>query len=101
MFVFMYYGGLLLGIAGLAASIAAGIKLDIYHVFLEVSGLEAKRAVKKRKEQRTAKERKSGGAWKLQATELLEETAARIWVIDEEYMEVHTEERAWKKEERR
>lgn len=137
MFTIMYYGGIALGFAGLAASIAVFIRLDIYHAFMQISGLEAKLALKKLKEQSSAKgqekrhtqdkeireytekirtasivskeEKKEDvtrelteqeqSIQSLQETVLLEEEEAGAWIIDEEYMDIHTEESVWNKEE--
>lgn len=129
MFKIMYYGGLLLGIAGAAAMLFIFIKLDIFHSFMEVSGLDAKIAIKKMKEQKgtIAKEHKEETTSDKEYTEkirtssiigtetdaktsLLEEqdlneVTERLdeettiledsseFVIDEVFIDVHTEER--------
>lgn len=129
MFKIMYYGGLLLGIVGAAAMLFIFIKLDIFHSFMEISGLDAKIALKKMKEQKgtIAKEHKDEtisdkeytekirtasivGTENVVETVLLEEqdlneVTERLdeettileeiseFVIDEVFIDVHTEER--------
>ena len=58
MYQIMYYGGLFIGISALITSVILFIKLNIRQAFLEVSGLEAKRAIKQLQGTENRKEKK-------------------------------------------
>ncbi|EFP60595.1 hypothetical protein HMPREF0983_03037 [Erysipelotrichaceae bacterium 3_1_53] len=62
MYQVMYYGGLVIGISGLIATVIVFVKMDLHQAFLEISGLEAKHAMKQMQEtgkQKRIKNRKS------------------------------------------
>ncbi|MCR0262745.1 hypothetical protein MKC73_02405 [[Clostridium] innocuum] len=50
MYQVMYYGGLVIGISGLIATVIVFVKMDLHQAFLEISGLEAKHAMKQMQE---------------------------------------------------
>ena len=120
MYQIMYYGGLAIGISAFIATVILFIKLHIRQAFLEVSGLEAKRAMRQMQEAGNRKEIKTENHTatmqehtKTMATadEVKEQTLmdttqqlgeegetalledeAVIFYVEEEYVELHTEE---------
>lgn len=120
MYQIMYYGGLFIGTSALITSVILFIKLNIRQAFLEVSGLEAKHAVKQMREAGNRKGKQTENhmvtmqehtktmptaedagqqtmpdvTQELEGakdTVLLEEEAVSFYV-EEEYVEVHTDE---------